>query len=418
MKPLAYAVKLGQNARAAARALATTTGARKDGALARIADGLEKSAKSLKRANANDIRAAKKSGVPSAMVERLMLDDSRIGKMAKAVREVAALRDPVGEIIDGCTRPNGLRVKRVRVPLGVIGFIYESRPNVTTDAASLCLKSGNAVILRGGREALSSNLAVYDVIARALSDAGIDPNSVQMVNTPDRAVVDALIKQDKYVDMIIARGGEGLIRAVVKKSRVPVMKHYKGVCHVYVDKDADLDMAETVCLNAKVQRTSVCNAMETLLIHEDVAPRFLPAVGEKLRRENVELRGCKGCRRILPDVRPAKEADWSEEYLDLILSIKIVKSVGEAIEHITRYGSAHTDSIVTESVSAAEKFLGGVDSSTVLVNASTRFSDGGEFGLGAEIGISTDKLHARGPMGLRELTTYKWIVRGEGHIRT
>jgi len=389
LKPLVYAVELGRKARTAARTLAVATGAQKDDALARIADELEKAAAAVKKANAKDVRAAKKAGLASAMVERLTLDDSRIAKMA-----------------------------RVRVPLGVIGFIYESRPNVTTDAASLCLKSGNAVILRGGREALNSNLAVYDVIAKALSDAGLDPNSVQMVNTPDRAVVDGLLKQDKYLDMIIARGGEGLIRAVVKKSKVPVMKHYKGVCHVYVDKDADLDMAETICINAKVQRPSVCNAMETLLIHEAVAERFLPLVAERLRELNVELRGCKACRKIVPNMKAAKEADWAEEYLDLVLSVKIVASVEEAIEHITRYGSAHTDAIVTENVSAAEKFLSGVDSSTVLVNASTRFSDGGEFGLGAEIGISTDKLHARGPMGLRELTTYKWVVRGEGQIRT
>jgi len=418
MNARAYAKKLGQNARAASRSLSVASSKVKDEALARIADGLLKSMKSIQRANAADIRAAKKAGLSSAMIDRLTLDESRIKKMSNAVREIVALRDPVGEVIDGCVRPNGLRVQRVRVPLGVICMIYESRPNVTTDAAALCLKSGNAVILRGGKEALNSNLAIYKVIADSLSAVGLDSNCVQMVDTPDRAVVNALLKLNDYIDVIIPRGGESLIRAVARNSTIPVIKHYKGVCHVYVDRCADLDMAETIVMNAKVQRPGVCNAMETLLIHSAIAPDFLPRIAGKLRAENVELRGCPKCRKILPDMKPAKKSDWSEEYLDLILAVKIVESVDEAIEHIAEYGSAHTDSIVTRDVPTAEKFLREVDSSTVLVNASTRFSDGGEFGLGAEIGISTDKLHARGPMGLRELTTYKWVVRGEGQIRT
>ena len=413
-----YVQRLVSAAKQASRSIASASSQAKDDALMAMADGLVAAKAQLQEANERDLAAARKAGLSSALIDRLTLTDERIEKMAKGVREIVALCDPVGEVIDGTVRPNGLKIERVRVPIGVVGFIYESRPNVTADAAALCIKSGNAVILRGGKEAIHSNVAVHEVIADALESAGLGRDCVQMVNTPDRAVVDALLKADEYIDVIIPRGGEGLIRAVAEKATMPVIKHYKGVCHVYVDADADLDMAETICMNAKTQRPGVCNAMETMLIHEAVAEEFLPRIAAAMRAEKVELHGCEECRAIVTDMAEATEENWSEEYLDLILDVKVVASVGEAIEHIAKYGSAHTDSIVTRNIAAAQKFLDEVDSSTVLVNASTRFSDGGEFGLGAEIGISTDKLHARGPMGHRELTTYKWIVRGNGQIRT
>ncbi|MEW6357406.1 MAG: glutamate-5-semialdehyde dehydrogenase [Planctomycetota bacterium] len=413
-----YAQGLLRSAKKAARCIAVASTRAKDAALTALAEGLLDSRGKLQKANRKDLAAAKKADLSSALIDRLTLSVDRIEKMAQAVREIVALPDPIGEVIDGTIRPNGLRIERVRVPIGVVGFIYESRPNVTADAAALCIKSGNAVILRGGKEAIHSNVAIYEVIAGALESAGLERHCVQMVNTPDRAVVDALLKADGYIDVIIPRGGEELIRAVAEKATMPVIKHYKGVCHVYVDAEADLDMAETICMNAKIQRPGVCNAMETMLIHEAAAQEFLPRIVKKMRAAKVELHGCEKTRSIVRDMAEATEENWSEEYLDLILDVRVVGSVDEAIEHIAKYGSAHTDSIVTRNIETAQKFLDEVDSATVLVNASTRFSDGGEFGLGAEIGISTDKLHVRGPMGLRELTTYKWVVRGSGQIRT
>jgi len=412
-----YVGELARNARAAARSVAILSTSVKDGVLIAIADGLLSASAALQEANQTDLKAAEDAGLSSALIDRLTLSDTRIEKMAQAVREVAALRDPVGEVIDGTVRPNGLKIERVRVPIGVVGFIYESRPNVTADAAALCLKSGNAVILRGGKEAIQSNLAIHRIVAEALESNDVDPCCVQMVNTPDRAVVDGLLQADEFVDVIIPRGGEGLIRAVVEKATMPVIKHYKGVCHVYVDAKADPGMAETICMNAKTQRPGVCNAMETLLVHESIAASFLPRIAAQLREAGVDLHGCPRACALVSDMAEASEENWSEEYLELVLDVRVVDSLEQAIDHIATYGSAHTDAIVTTDINAAQRFLDEVDSSTVLVNASTRFSDGGEFGLGAEIGISTDKLHARGPMGLTELTTYKWVVRGSGQIR-
>ena len=412
-----YVSELLTNAGKAARSLAVASSAKKDAALLKAADGILASADKLKSANAEDIAAAEKAGISTAMIDRLRLTDKRITGMADALRTVAALRDPVGEVISGWRRPNGLEISKVRVPLGVILMIYESRPNVTADAGSLCLKSGNAAILRTGREAIRSSQAIHAVLSDALEVAGLDRNGIQLVNTPDRAVVDLLLKAQGRIDLVIPRGGEGLIRAVVEKSRIPVIKHYKGVCHTYVDAAADLDMAEAISVNAKMQRAAVCNAMETLLVHADVAEEFLPRVCAALAKAGCELRGCDRSRAVVSDMKAATEEDWSEEYNDLILSVKVVDSLEDAVEHIARYGSKHSDAIVTRDLNAARAFTAAVDSSAVFVNASTRFNDGGEFGMGAEIGISTDKLHARGPMALPELTSYKYIVTGDGQIR-
>jgi len=403
----------------ASRRLASASTQVKDEFLGRLADALVSNSGALCEVNDRDVRAARQAGLSDALVDRLTLGDSRIESMAQAVREIAALRDPTGEIIEGWTRPNGLRIEKVRTPIGVVGFIYESRPNVTTDAAALCVKSGNAVILRGGKEAIHSNLAIAEIVGEALQAAGLPKASVQLVSTTDRAAVQELLKADKYVDLIVPRGGKDLIRTVVETSTIPVIKHYEGVCHVYVHASADLDMAERISVNAKAQRPSVCNAMETLLVDDSVAADFLPRVMKSLHENNVQLRGCEKTRQLAGalSVAPAVEADWSTEYLDLILSVRVVSGLDEALDHIDRYGSKHSDAIVTRDVRAADRFVHEVDSANVFVNASTRFSDGGEYGLGAEIGISTDKLHARGPMGLRELTTYKWVVRGEGHLR-
>ena len=412
-----YVSDLLTNAGKAARSLAVASSAQKDAALLKAADGLLASADKLKAANAEDISAAEKAGLSSAMIDRLRLTDKRIAGMAEALRTVAALRDPVGEVLSGWRRPNGLEIRKVRVPLGVILMIYESRPNVTADAGSLCLKSGNAAILRTGHEAIRSSQAIHAVLSDALDAAGLDRNGIQLVNTPDRAVVDLLLKAEGKIDLVIPRGGEGLIRAVVEKSRIPVIKHYKGVCHTYVDAAADLDMAEAVCLNAKMQRAAVCNAMETLLVHADAAEKFLPRVCAALEKAGCEIRGCERSRALVSAMKAATEADWSEEYNDPILSVKVVDSLQDAVEHIARYGSKHSDAIVTRNLNAARAFAAAVDSSAVFVNASTRFNDGGEFGMGAEIGISTDKLHARGPMALPELTSYKYVVTGDGQIR-
>lgn len=406
-------LSLARAAQQAARALAKLDPATKNQLLRMMADRLEAQADAIQSANAKDLLAGKQAGLSTAMLDRLTLTDKRIAEMARGIREVADLPDPVGTEIAAWTRPNGIRIRKVRVPLGVILIIYESRPNVTADAASLCFKSGNAVLLRGGSEALQSNLA----IAEALNVPGLPPHSITVIPTTDRAAIDELLRLDEYINLCIPRGGESLIRAVVEKSRIPVIKHYKGVCHVYVDRDADLAMAERIVINAKCQRPGVCNAMETLLVDEAIAPQFLPIIGAALRQRGVELRGDPQTCALLPDVKPATEDDWYAEYLDLILAVRVVPGVDAAIEHITRYGSAHSDAIVTRNQQTAEKFLREVDSSSVFWNASTRLADGGQYGFGAEIGISTDKLHARGPMGLEDLTSYKYIVIGNGQLR-
>jgi len=412
-----YVSGLLVNARRAAATLAVASTAQKDAALLRAADGLLARAGELQEANAADVASAESAGLSAAMLDRLRLTDRRIREMAEGLRTVAQLRDPVGEIISGWTRPNGLRIEKVRVPIGVILMIYESRPNVTADAAGLCLKSGNAVILRGGKEAIRSNLAIHAVIVEALRSAGLDADAVQMVNTPDRAVAELLLRAEGRIDLVIPRGGEGLIRAVAEKARVPVIKHYKGVCHTYVDAAADPDLAEKVCCNAKLQRPAVCNAMETMLVHREVAQSFLPRIAERMKSAGCELRGCERSRAVVDGIKPASPADWDTEYNDLVLNVRVVDSLDEAIEHIARHGSQHSDAIVTRDLEAARAFAARVDSSAVFINTSTRFNDGGQFGFGAEIGISTDKLHARGPMALPELTSYKYVVTGSGQVR-
>jgi len=404
---------LAERSRDASRALARRATKKKNGDLLEMEDAIERNVATIKKANAKDIEAGRKAGLSSAMLDRLILTDRRIMEMAVGVRDVAALEDPVGKVISEWTRPNGMRIQKVRVPIGVILIIYESRPNVTADAACLCFKTGNAVILRGGSEAIHSNLA----IAEAMNVPGLPPNSITVVPTTDRAAIDELLKLDDLINLCIPRGGEGLIRTVAEKSRIPVIKHYKGVCHVYVDRDADFDMAEKIVINAKCQRPGVCNAIETLLIDEKIADKFLPRMAKALTENNVELRGDERTRQLVSNASAATEDDWYAEYLDLILAVRVVKGVGEAVDHITKYGSAHSDAIVTGNKATAEKFLREVDSSSVFWNASTRLADGGQYGFGAEIGISTDKIHARGPMGLEELTSYKFVVVGDGQVR-
>ncbi len=382
-----------------------------------MAAALEGARASLLAANARDLEAGRAAGLAPAMLDRLALDDKRIGAMVRGVREVAALHDPVGEIIREWTRPNGLRIRKRRTPIGVIGIIYESRPNVTCDAAVLCLKTGNATVLRGGSEAFHSNAAIAAAMAEGVRAAGLPGDAVQLIPTTDRAAIPLLCGLDKFVDVLIPRGGHGLIAAVVEHARMPVIKHYHGVCHVFVDRDADFDMAERIIVNAKCQRPGVCNAMETLLVDRPVAAAFLPRIARALEARGVELRGDAASRALVPSMHEATEADWTAEYLDLILSIRVVDGLDEAVEHLHRYGSQHSDTIVTRNAAAADRFLSAVDSAAVFWNASTRFHDGGEFGFGAEIGISTDKLHARGPMGLEELTTYKYQVIGDGQVR-
>jgi glutamate-5-semialdehyde dehydrogenase len=409
---------IGRRARAAARQLAGAGTNVKNAALKAMAGGLRSRSAEILKASAADVAAARQAGTSAALVDRLALTPDRLETMARSLDEIAELRDPVGEILEGYVRPNGLQIQRVRVPLGVVMVIYEARPNVTSDVAALCLKSGNAVILRGGKEALGSNLAIHRVLAEAVQAQGLPADAVQLIDNPDRALAAALLKESRYIDVIVPRGGEELIRAVARESAIPVIKHYKGVCHVYVDDLADLDMAEAICFNAKVQRPSTCNAMETMLIHKDVAARFLPRIGRRLAEAGVEIRGCDRTRRLWPSAKPATPDDWYAEYLDLILAVRIVDSLQEAIDHIAEYGSNHTDAIVSEDIRHVQQFIRDVDSSSVMVNTTTRFSDGGEYGLGAEVGISTDKLHARGPMGCRDLTTYKWLVFGTGQLRT
>lgn len=410
-------LKIARSAREASHGLARLGSAVKNEALDKMAEGLLGKSRELKAANKKDLARAEKKGLAKAMIDRLTLSDKVIKGMADGLREVAALPDPVGEVTSMWTRPNGLKVGRMRIPLGVIGIIYESRPNVTADAAGLCLKSGNAVVLRGGSEAISSNLAIAGVLSGACEEAGVPAAAVQVVPTTEREAVLEMLKLEDFIDVIIPRGGEGLIRFVVENSKVPVIKHYKGVCHVYVDSSADFKMAENIAFNAKVQRPGVCNSMETLLVHNDIAGTFLPLINERYKHAGVEVRGCAETRKILKDAKEATEEDFYSEFLDLILAVKVVGSLDEAMEHISRYGSFHTEAIVTEDYKNSKRFIEEVNSSTVLVNASTRFSDGFELGLGAEIGISTTKLHAFGPMGLEELTTRKFVVFGDGQIR-
>jgi glutamate-5-semialdehyde dehydrogenase len=412
-------LKIARAAREASHELARLTTAVKNSALLKMADGILANSYELKEANKKDLAGAEKKGLSEAMMDRLTLTDKVIRGMSDGLKEVATLPDPVGELTSMWTRPNGLRVGRMRIPIGVIGIIYEARPNVTADAAGLCLKSGNAAILRGGSEAINSNLAIAGVLSSACKEAGVPETAVQVVPTTDRAAVLEMLKLEDFIDLIIPRGGEGLIRSVVENSKIPVIKHYKGVCHVFVDESADFQMAERIAYNAKVQRPGVCNSMETLLVHKDIAGTFLPLIYGRYKQAGVEVRGCPETRKILNDkqVKEATEEDFSAEFLDLILAVKVVGSIDEAMEHIARYGSLHTEAIVTEDYRNSRRFIEEVNSSTVLVNASTRFSDGFELGLGAEIGISTTKIHAFGPMGLEELTTRKFVVLGDGQIR-
>jgi glutamate-5-semialdehyde dehydrogenase len=409
--------QIAKDALRAAQKLARVNETQKNKVLLRMAEELERNSKFLLDENSKDVVKAKKSGISHAMLERLTLKQSTIEQMVKGLREVAALSDPVGKVTSMWRRPNGLLVGKMRIPLGVIGIIYESRPNVTVDAAALCLKSGNAVILRGGSESIKSNLAIASVLQGVLRETSIPVNAIQVIPVTDREAVSEMLQLEEYIDLIIPRGGEELIRAVVAQSKIPVIKHHKGVCHVFVDASADMDMAVNICLNAKTQRPGVCNAMETLLVHKDIAGKFLPLAANKLKKAGVVIRGCEKTKLILKKIEKADENDWYAEYLDLILAVKIVDGIDEAIAHIEKYGSLHTESIITDDYANSQRFLNEVNSSTVLVNASTRFSDGFELGLGAEIGISTTKLHAFGPMGLEELTTTKFIIYGNGQVR-
>jgi glutamate-5-semialdehyde dehydrogenase len=408
---------LAKEAREASRVLAKASPEAKERVLRAMADDLEGAKARLLKVNALDVRGARGRGLSGAMVDRLTLTDRIIVEMAQGIREVAGQPDPVGEIVRMWRRPNGLLVGRMRIPLGVIGIIYEARPNVTADAAALCLKSGNAVILRGGSEAFHTNSAIAEILQDALQRGGLPRAAITMVPTVDRVAVREMLQLEEFIDVIIPRGGEELIRTVVAESRIPVIKHYKGVCHIFVDATADLKMAERVCLNAKAQRPGVCNAMETLLVHEGVAAAFLPQMARRFQEHGVEIRGCPRTKRIVRWAKKAREEDWGTEYLDLILAVRVVKDLDEAVDHIARYGSDHTESIITRDYDNAQRFLQEVQSSVVLVNASTRFSDGYQLGLGAEIGISTTKLHAYGPMGVEELTTTKFVIYGDGQIR-
>jgi glutamate-5-semialdehyde dehydrogenase len=413
----AYMREVGERARAASRLLARAPTTAKNAALEAIALAIIRDQKGLLSANAQDTAAARGAGSDAAFVDRLTLNVSSVAAMAEGVREITALPDPVGEITELKFRPSGIQVGHMRVPLGVVGIVYESRPNVTADAAALCLKSGNACILRGGSEALHSNRAIATCVREGLAIAGLPEDAVQLIATTDRAVVGLLATMDKHVDVLIPRGGKGLIQRVAEEATVPVIKHLDGVCHVFVDEHADVDMAIRIADNAKTQRYSPCNTMETLLVHERIAARVLPALAQIYTAKGVELRGDPGSRAIVPAMKPATEEDWRTEYLGPILSVRVVASLDAAIDHIARYGSQHTDAIVTEHYGNAMRFVREVDSSSVMVNASTRFADGFEYGLGAEIGISTNKLHARGPVGLEGLTSRKWVVLGSGQIR-
>jgi glutamate-5-semialdehyde dehydrogenase len=404
-------------ARQAAQALALCPTRTKNEALLAMARGLEEKAAALIEANRADLERARVAGPPRAFLDRLTLTEPRIEAMAGGLRQIAALPDPVGAVVEAWRRPNGIEIARVRVPLGVIGFIYESRPNVTADAAGLCVKSGNAVILRGGSEALESNGMIAAVLVKALEKVGAPPDAIQFVDTTDREAVAVLLRLSDLVDLIIPRGGEEFVRWVAEHARVPLLKHDRGLVHVYIDADADPDMAASIVMNAKVQRPGVCNALETLLVHQDIAPRVLPALAARLAGAGVELRGCPRTRDLAPAARPASEQDWDEEYLDLILAIRVVDDLDGAIRHIRRHGSGLAEAIVTNTLAHARRFTREIDAAVVLVNASTRFVDGGQFGMGAEMGISTSRLHARGPVGVQELTTTKYVVYGDGQVR-
>jgi len=412
-----YVSDKAKKAKSASRQLANISTEIKNNALFKMAAGLENESAKVLAENKMDLLAAEQKGLSKAMIDRLTLNAERIKAMADGLREVAALPDPVGEVLGIRRRPNGMEVGKMRVPIGLIGIIYESRPNVTADSAALCLKSGNGVILRGGSEAVHSNTAIVEVLSRAGADSGIPEGAVSFIENPDRACVMEMLKLNQYIDLIIPRGGEGLIRMVSENSTIPVIKHDKGVCHVYVDSNADLAMAEEICFNAKVQRPGTCNAMEAMLVHQDVAKRFLPAIIGRMKTAGVEIRGCAKTKAIVPDIKDAADKDWDTEYNDLILNVKTVGSMEEAMEHIAAHGSQHSEAIVTNDYRNAHRFQREVDASAVFVNASTRLNDGFEFGLGAEIGISTTRIHARGPMGLEELTSTKFIVYGNGQIR-
>ena len=417
MEIVPYCDDLAHRARQASRQLAGASTEQKNRWLLAAAADLAIRANEILEANAKDLAFADESHLASAMVDRLRLTPARIAAAANGLREIASLPDPVGRLLDERVRPNGLRIRKIAVPLGVILFIYESRPNVTIDAAGLCVKSGNAVILRGGKESMRTNRALHAVLAASLETAELPADAVQLVTTTERDAVGHLLTLDRWIDLVIPRGGEGLIRRIAEEARMPVLKHYQGNCHVYVDRAADLDMALAILLNAKCQRPGVCNAAESLLVHADVAGEFLPRAGAALKERGVDVRGCPVTCRLIPDAKLATEADHAAEFLDLILSAQVVESLEAAVEHIARFGSRHTEAIVTNDADAAERFTAAVDSAAVMVNASTRFNDGFEFGLGAEVGISTDKFHARGPCGLQELCSYKYIVHGAGQVR-
>ncbi len=413
----AYVEDLGRRARAASTRLAAASTGEKNAALLAMAEAVEGGSGAIQAANREDVEAAERAGVAAAVRQRLALGRKGVAEICDGLRQVAALPDPVGEVLAEWERPNGLKISKVRVPIGVIAMIYEARPNVTPDAAALCVKSGNAVILRGGREALRSNIALARLLRKAAAANGLPEDVIQLVERPEHEAVNELLTLDAFIDLVIPRGGEALIRKVAEISRIPVIKHYRGVCHVYVDRRADPGMAERIVLNAKTQKPAVCNAVEAILVHEEIARDFLPRVSISLAARGVELRGDAAARAIVPSMKAAADDDWGREYLDLILAVRVVKDEAEAMRHIARHGSQHSDAIVTEDRDAAERFLRGVDSSAVFWNASPRFNDGGQFGMGAEIGISTDRIHARGPMALPELTIYKYIVRGSGQVR-
>jgi len=408
---------IAKNAQEAYRFMITVSSATKNKVLQDMALSLRNQKKVILKANKNDIKKAKALRFSPAFIDRLILNDKRIKQMSDSLLEISKLADPVSEVIKAWRRPNGLWIHKVRVPIGVIAIIYESRPDVTSDCIGLCFKSGNSIILRGGSEALHSNLSIYNILKAVLKKYGIPEALINMVTVRDRRAVDVLLKLNNYIDLVIPRGGESLINKVVRSSRIPLIKHYKGICHIYVDEWADLNMAQNICYNAKVQRPGVCNAMESMLVHKDVAARFLPGMIKKFRQAGVEIRGCPFSQKIIKGTKTATDEDYHTEYLDLILSVKVVEDLNAAIRHINYYGSRHSDSIITDNYENALEFLKQVDSACVYVNASTRFTDGYQFGLGAEIGISTDKLHARGPMALEELTTYKYMVFGNGQIR-
>jgi len=413
----ATALELGQRARAASRLMMSAPDSAKAAALRAMAEGLQHSKQALQEANAKDLEAARRNQLPAALVDRLTLSDKALATMGAGLLQIAAMPDPVGVQTTSVVRPNGMRVGQMRVPLGVIGIIYESRPNVTIDAAALCLKSGNATILRGGSDAFHSNQALGEVIRAGLDDAGLPRDAVQVAGTTDRGLVGELVTLTDYIDVIIPRGGKGLIARLSQESRVPLLKHLDGNCHVYIDAGAQLDKAHDIAVNAKTYRYGICGAMETLLVHQDIAPAILPRLADTLAQKGVELRGCERTRALLSQALPATDEDWATEYLEPILAIRIVDDIDQAMEHIARWGSGHTDAIVTESLHAATRFQREVDSSSVYVNLPTCFADGFEYGLGAEIGISTNRLHARGPVGLEGLTTLKWVLNGDGQLR-